>query len=171
VDGAISPKDVLIEYGTRTTYTDFEVRPVIRHYVLRSGALEREAPLALRPRDFADEWMRTDWAVSSKWTDAGVSASSLRRMHRKENFEGGQYTNTVHCEKRPEHWQVGLAWTDFDGKTMVVTKNMYLLVRWLPPYRFTMAGVSDRPWSGCTEEDPEADEPRSLFPVHSQQQW
>jgi hypothetical protein len=171
VDGNVSPQEVLIEYGTRTTYTDFEVRPVIRHYVLRSGALVREAPLALRPRDFADEWMRTDWAVSSQWTEAGVNASSLRRMHRKENFEGGQYANTVHCEKRGEHWQVGLVWTNFNGKTMVETKHLYFLVRWLPPYRFSMAGVSDHPWSGCTEEDPEADEPRTLFPVHSQQQW
>jgi hypothetical protein len=58
-----------------------------------------------------------------------------------------------------------------DGKTMVETKHLYLLVRWLPPYRFSMAGVSDRQWSGCTEEDPAADEPPTLFPVHWQQRW
>lgn len=173
VDGFVYPQGVLIEYSTRTTYTDFQVRRVIRHYVLRSGRLEREDPLALRPSDFADEWMRTDWAVSSHWTSAGVSASSLRRMHGEENFEGGQYANTVHCEKRPEHWQVGLVWMDFDRqtKTMAETKHLYFLVRWLPPYRFSMAGVSDRPWTGCTEEDAEADEPTTLFPLHSQQRW
>lgn len=163
VDGSASPQEVLIEYSTHATYTDFDIRRVVRHYVLRNGKLEREAPLALRPRDFVDEWMRTDWAISSQWTEVGAGASSLRPMHKKENFEGGQYTNVVRCEKRPEHWQVGLA--------MAETKQLYFLVRWLPPYRFTMSGVSDHPWTGCTEEDPAADEPRTLFPVHSQQRW
>ncbi len=100
-----------------------------------------------------------------------MSESSLRRMHRKEHFEGGEYVNTLHCEKRPEHWQVGLDWTSFEGGRMVETKHMYLLVRWLPPYRFSMSGVSDHPWPGCTEEDPEADKPRTLFPFHSQEHW
>jgi len=171
VDGIASAREVLIEYSTHTTYTDAQIRPVIRHYVLRNGKLEREVPLALRPRDFADEWIRTDWAVSSQWTETGVSASSLRPMHRKENFESGLYANTIHCEKRPEHWQVGLVWMHFDGrsKTMVETKHLYFLVKWLPPYRFAMTAVSDHAWTGCTEEDPIADEPRTLFPIHSQQ--
>ena len=171
VDGTVTAQDVLIEYSTKATYKDFLVRPVIRHYILKGGKLEREAPLALSPRDFADEWMRTPWAISSHWTSPEVSASSLAPMHREKNFEGGQYENTLYCEKRPEHWQVGLGWWDFDGNTMVEKKHMYLLVRWLPPYRFSMAGVSDQPWSGCTEEDPTADEERTLFPVHSRQSW
>jgi hypothetical protein len=166
VDGIVEPREVLIEYTTKTTFTDFEPRRVVRHYVLKGGKLEREDPVALRPQDFADEWMRTEWAASSRWTSAGVNPISLERMHRKENFEGGEYSFTNYCEKRPEHWQVDLAWTTFDGKTMVDTKHMYFLVRWLPPYRFSMAGVNDRPWSGCTEKDPEADEERTLFPVH-----
>ncbi len=110
-------------------------------------------------------------AISSRWTSAGASVPALSRMHRKENFAGGDYAATHHCEKRPEHWQVGLDWTDFDGNTMVDSKHMYFLVRWLPPYRFSMTGVSDRPWTGCTQEDPEADEERTLFPVHSREVW
>ena len=89
VDGFVNPQEVLIEYPTRTTYTDFLVRPMIRHYVLRNGKLEREAPLALGPRNFADEWMRTDWATSSQWSAPGASASLLQRMHAEENFVGG----------------------------------------------------------------------------------
>jgi hypothetical protein len=171
VDGTVGPGEVLIQYSTHNTYTDFAVRPVIRYYILRNGKLERVAPFALSPHDFADEWMRTDWAISSQWTNPGINLSTLRRMHRKENFEGGTYGNTTHCEKRPEHWQVGIDWMKFDGKTMVDTKHMYFLVRWLPPFRFWMAGVSDHPWSGCTERDPAADEPRTLFPVHLQDRW
>lgn len=88
-------------------------------------------------------------------------------MHRKENFEGGQYSSTNYCGKQPEHWQVGLIWTKFDGNTMIETKHMYFLVRWLPPYRFSMAGVGDRPWAGCTGEEPRTVE--TLFPIHLQQ--
>lgn len=167
VDGRVGPRDALVEYSTHAEITD-GVRRVVRHYVMRGGALEREDPLALSPADFADEWMRTDWDVSSRWTSAGVDPSSLQDMHRKEKFEGGEYTTTLYCENRPEHWQVGLAWIDFDGKTMVETKHLYFLVRWLPPYRFSMTGVSDLPWSGCTERDRQADEPQTLFPVHLQ---
>jgi hypothetical protein len=92
-------------------------------------------------------------------------------MHRKENFDGGTYAPALRCEKQPEHWQVGLVWMDFDGQAMVETKQLYFLVRWLPPYRFSMAGVRDHPWAGCSELDPEADEDRTLFPIHSQERW
>jgi len=168
VDGSVTPNDVLFEYSTRTSYGGMN-RRVIRHYVLREGKLEREAPLALGPRDFADEWISTDWAVSSQWTSEGVDASSLQPMHNKKNFEGGEYVRTNYCEKRPEHWQVGLDWTDFNGHEMVSRKQMYLLVRWLPPYRFSMTAVSDHPLPGCTWQDRTADEPRTLFPIHSDQ--
>jgi hypothetical protein len=171
VDGSVSPHDVVIEYSTRMTYTEFEVRRVVRHYILGGGKLEREAPLALSPRDFTDEWMRTEWAISSRWTSAGVSASSLRRMHTKETLEGGAYTNTMYCRARPEHWQVDLDRTDFGRKTAANTNHLYFLVRWLPPYRFSMTGVSDHPWTGCIEDDPAADEERTLFPVHLDQCW
>ena len=143
------------------------IRSIVLHYVLREGKLEREAPFALSPRDFVDEWIRRDWTISSQWSTAGANALTLRRMHRKENFEGGSYTDTIRCENRPEHWQVGLSWDKFDGGTMV-TKRLYFLVRWLPPYRFTLTAINSRPWAACTERDPEADEPRTLFPVHSQ---
>lgn len=160
-----------MEYSTRTTYTDFDVRPVVRHYVLKQGKLEREAPLALRPRDFVDEWMRTEWAISSKWTTTAANPLPLERMHRKENFEHGQYAPTMYCEKRPEHWQVDLVWTDFDGNTMVDRKHLYFLVRWIPPYRFSMSGFSDHPWTGCSTRDGDADQGRTLFPIHSDQVW
>jgi hypothetical protein len=43
-------------------------------------------------------------------------------------------------------------------------KGTYFLVRWRPPYRFTMVDIGDRAYPGCTTEDGEADERRSLFP-------
>jgi len=52
-------------------------------------------------------------------------------------------------------WQVGF---DFE-------KAQYFLIRWRPPYHFTMVDVSEHPWPDCAEEDREADEPRTLFPA------
>lgn len=40
-----------------------------------------------------------------------------------------------------------------------------LLVRWHPPYQFSMVEVRDQPSKACTEEDRDSDdEVRSLFP-------
>ena len=44
----------------------------------------------------------------------------------------------------------------------------YFLIRWRPPYHFSMVGVSEQPWPNCTEKDPEADEFRTLFPDRDQ---
>ncbi len=171
VEASLSPRDALIEFSTHPGFTDFQVRRVVRHYSMRGGRLERVDPLALSPKDFADEWMRTEWAVSSHWSSPGANPALLQNMHAEENFKGGEYGNTLYCEARPEYWQVGLVWWDFDGKAMVETKHLFFLVRWLPPYRFSMAGIADRPWSGCTEVDRPADEERTLFPVHTLRDW
>jgi len=40
----------------------------------------------------------------------------------------------------------------------------FYLVRWQPPYRFVMAGVSDHPYLDCKERDPKGDEHPALFP-------
>ena len=46
--------------------------------------------------------------------------------------------------------------------------SVYFLVRWRPPYHFTMMDISDKPWPRCTQEDREADEWRTLF---NTQEW
>ena len=43
----------------------------------------------------------------------------------------------------------------------------YFLVRWKPPFHFTMAGVADHPEPGCTQEDREADEGPQFVPYQN----
>jgi len=83
VDGTVSPDEVLVEYTTRAAFTDLSNRRVVWHYVMRSGILEREDPLALSPRDFVDEWMRTPWDISSRWTSIGVPPRHCRKCTAK----------------------------------------------------------------------------------------
>jgi hypothetical protein len=81
-----------------------------------------------------------------------------RRLH--ADSVGGEFSGaTMHCQT-PDLWQVS-----FEPES---EPNVYFLVRWLPPYHFTMTGVTDKPWPRCTQEDTHADEWRTLF---STQEW
>lgn len=105
--------------------------------------------------------------------DAGTeverwSASpALRQWHGKlsAGFAAGEFTGTtMHC-RTPDLWQVGFEPENAEGK---LKADVYFLVRWRPPYHFTMMSVGDRPWDACDRADPEADEWRTLFAT---QEW
>jgi hypothetical protein len=69
---------------------------------------------------------------------------------------------TGHCRQHPDLWQVG-----FDRSS--ARKNaIYFLVRWQPPYLFTMVQVLHHPSPDCADEDDNVNEPKTLFPV---QDW
>jgi len=164
IQGSVGPSDVLIEYTVGSIDGGVHSRREIRHYVVNEDKIERVDPIALSPRDFVDEWVHHPWAESSRWSEPGVRAA-LRTWHekRKGPLVFGEFAYpTLHCAQKPDLWQVGI---HFTGKE---DTHEYFLIRWRPPYRFTMAGASDHPWPGCAQEDAEADAPRTLFPV---QDW
>lgn len=145
------PVDVLIEFTQASIGND--VREAVRHYLIKGDQVRRVDPVALSPRDFVDEWLTCPWNESATWS----ASPTLRQWHRKlhTDFVSGMFTNpTTHCQT-PDLWQVTF-------------ESLYYLVRWRPPYHFTMVSVSDKPWPRCTQEDPEADEWRTLF---STQEW
>lgn len=72
----------------------------------------------------------------------------------------------MHCQ-RPDLWQVGITPAD-EKKNFEPKPEVYFLVRWRPPYHFTMVGAADKPRADCNQPDPEADEWRTLF---SNQEW
>jgi hypothetical protein len=158
------PVDVLIEF-TERSIDPGEVREAIRHFLIDGDQIRRVDPVAPSPRDFVDEWLTRPWSESALWS----AFPSLRQWRRKlhSGFVAGSFTGpTMHCQS-PDQWQVTLeprdAKNDFAPQSLV-----YFLVRWRPRYRFTMIGVSDKPWPRCTQEDPEADDWRTLF---STQEW
>jgi hypothetical protein len=132
-------------------------RPEIRHYVLTQGRLERVDPVALTPTDFTAFWLR------SRWTEiAGRTAEGSRPKLKQwlENHKGpfAEFEfPTRHCTLEPDLWQVD---TDAgaDGK-----EHVYFVMRWRPPWYFTMLSASELPRPDCTEEDRQADNARSLF--------
>ena len=159
--GAVDREDVLIEYTVRSIDVGVHHRQQVRHYVVKQDKVERTDPIALGPRDFADEWLGIRWDKSSGWTER---AARTKADKWNEELRGPfEYIDpTMHCSDKPDLWQVDVG----DPDNEVATR--YFLIRWRPPFRFTMVDVSDHPWAGCTEEDPSADEDRTLF---AGQEW
>ncbi len=157
--------DVLIELTQRSIDAGVHNREAIRHFLIEGDQVRRVDPVALSPRDFVDEWLTRGWNESAAWS----AAPTLRQWHGKlhADFVGGEFRGpTMHCQT-PDLWQVTFEPHNAE-KNFKPEPKVYFLVRWRPPYHFTMMSISDKPWPRCTQEDPEADEWRTLF---STQDW
>jgi hypothetical protein len=157
--------DVLVEFTQRSIDAGVHSREAIRHYLIDGDQVHRVGPVALSPRDFVDEWLTSAWPESSTWSASPALEQRHGKLH--ADFVAGQFGYpTLHCQT-PDLWQVSVELGD-PKKNFEPQPAAYFLVRWRPPYRFTMMNVSDKPWPLCTEEDREADEWRTLF---STQDW
>lgn len=155
IDGTVSGGDVLIEYTVNLS--EGSTRRAVRHYVVDGDKIRRVDPVALSPREFVDEWFKRDWVESAGWTEARNRAA-LDVRHRKTVGVDLKMVS-MHCGQSPDLWPVVNNYS-YDANNEVLE---YFLVRWRPPYQFTMADFSERPWPGCVEPDPQADEGRTLF--------
>jgi len=159
IEGSIGREDALVEYTSASLDPDV-FREVVLHYMLRPDKVERIGPIALSPRDFVDAWLNQPWEESRRWTErAGLEA--LKAVHARGTEGHDQFQPTRRC-RSADLWQVGLGAQD--GKAAPI----YFLVRWRPPYEFTMVRSMALPSPHCKREDAMADEPRTLFPV---QDW
>ena len=159
------PVDAVIEFTQRSVDGDVHNREAIRHFLIDGDRVRRVDPVALSPRDFVDEWMTRPWGESGAWS----SSPEMLRWHQKlhTDFIGGSFLGPTRRCQTPDLWQVGYEPSDAK-RNFEPEPAVYFLIRWTPPYRFALAGVSDRPWPRCTQPDPEADAWRTLF---STQQW
>jgi hypothetical protein len=162
IQGSVGREDALIEFRVGSLDPGMHSREAIRHYAVHGDTVERIGPIALGPRDFTEEWITGPWAQSKLWSQPS-SRVALQQAHDSllRGIGHGEFETTRHCQERPDLWQVGLDLSDNNKGTV------YFLVRWQPPYRFTMVQVLHHALPSCTEEDG-ADEDRTLFPV---QDW
>jgi hypothetical protein len=164
--GSVSHDDILLEYSVQSIDGGVHNREEVRRYKIAGDHAERMDPLALGPRDFVDEWLTHEWREAAFWSESEHRPSmrdTHKKLHKDPTFGEFIYP-TTHCPSTPDLWQVGVDLSDPPAPFGEEVKGMYFLVRWRPPYRFTMVGVSDHPNSACTERDPSADERRTLFP-------
>lgn len=147
------PVDVLIEFTEKSVDPADHLREAVRHFLIEGDKVRRVDPVALSPRDLVDEWLTRAWKESATWSESPALQQWHTKLH--SDLVAGRFTDaTKHC-RTPDLWQVA-----FD--------QVYFLVRWRPPYHFTMTNVSDKPWPLCTQPDPEADAWRTLF---NTQEW
>jgi hypothetical protein len=157
VQGSVGPSEVLIEYAVASADGGVHNRRQIRHYVLKQNTLERVDPFALSPRGFTDYWITGPSKEILARTAASVR-SAFENWSRKFKGPFEFIDSTLHCRPERDLWQVGVQNPDTE------TSLGYFLIRWQPPYHFSLVGVSEHPWPNCTEPDPQADEFRTLFP-------
>jgi hypothetical protein len=88
-------------------------REWIAHYAVDGDRVYRTPPLAETPRDFADEWVRLDWADAKNWT--AVSSYGLKKLHdrlrKARNFD---YVSIRRCGDA-DHIQIEVEPTDPDS--------------------------------------------------------
>jgi hypothetical protein len=156
--------DVLIEFTGRSVDVGVLERKAVRHFLIDGDRVTRVDPVAVGPRDFVDEWLTRPWEESARWS----VSPNLRRWYGKvhADFVTGEFGDTMHCAT-PDLWQVTFRPSDAQ-RNSVPHPAMYYLIRWRPPYHFTMVSVSATPWPRCTEKDADADAWRTLF---ASQEW
>jgi len=161
IRGTVTQNDILVQFRVGSIDVGVHSRAAVRHYRIDGDLTKRIDPLALSPRDFIEEWKTTGWKDVAHWSESRGRAA-MRSVHAKEQYAEFVYP-TMHCPTTPDLWQVGL---DFDPhfNQPPSRETVYFLVRWRPPFRFSMVDVSSHPWPGCTVKDPKADEDRTLFP-------
>jgi hypothetical protein len=154
--GSASKGEVFIEYWVSSVDGGF-TRPEIRHYILTDNKLQRTDPVALTPHQFAAFWLAHPWPEISRWT-APASRPRLRQWSSQNKGPFSEFAEpTLHCKQRPDLWQL----STHSGENQ--EHEVFFLIRWRPPERFSMVDISDKPSPDCTEPDPEADNPLSLF--------
>jgi hypothetical protein len=166
IRGSVTPDDVLIQYDGHSIDSGILVREFVRHYRIDGPEAQRIDPLALRPRNFVDEWLTHEWREVASWSESADRAGTLawhKKLH-KDNVYGEFIYPTMHCPATPDLWQVGVDFSDPPTPIGEPPKGVYFTVRWQPPYKFSMVRVSDTPSAACCREDREADEgPQTLF--------
>ncbi|HEY3744427.1 MAG TPA: hypothetical protein VGL53_31505 [Bryobacteraceae bacterium] len=167
IGGTLSDDEALVDFRIGSIDPGIHNRQAIRHYKIKGDVATRVDPIALGPRDFVEEWLIQDWAKQAAVWSEPAHREDLHRWHDKFAHRSAQnIPPTMHCPTAPDLWQVGFDLsdppTDFDKPPV----GTYFLVRWRPPYRFSMVSISAKADPRCTDADPDSDNPRfTLLPI------
>jgi len=158
LNGRVNPSDVLIEFTSINEKVNVAFRHItIRHYSVQGDSVRQLDPVALTPLSFLNEWFDADWSQSAAWSES----ASLERWHR--DLEYIWVEDPKRCQTDPALWQAEV--TQFSNRRPGPEESLYFLIRWNPPYRFTVAEISGKGRPDCTIEDPRVEETQGLFGV------
>jgi hypothetical protein len=119
----------------------------IRHFTIDGDTVRRVPPIALTPRDFVDEWIRTPWAQAARWS-APAKRAALARSHRQLRAAWHKHYYefaAIHaCPGRPHRYEVGLTSDDDEP-------DWFLTIR--GDSDFTLIGVARAANPACRGPD------------------
>jgi len=128
------------------------IRPHVLKFKVSNDSVERVAPVALKPEDFADEWTQIKWDEAARWSEPS-KLSELKRWHDTLNpdgkgFMGSEILFVQPCGKPASVWQVGVeSYIDDENRARVPPKLYFTIAR--DGAGFRMRGVSDARPSEC----------------------
>jgi hypothetical protein len=112
----------------------------VRRFEIRGSRAIQTDPIAVTPRDFVEEWLSLPWSSSGARSENASLKAWYDKLHRTDG-QGDFPDAPLRCAGGPNLWVV--------GTHLHEAPKYYYRVRWTPPYKFTMVGVSERPYPDC----------------------
>jgi hypothetical protein len=153
IEGQVRADDVLVQFMAGGIVAG-DVHWAVRHFQVVDGTATQVDPIAVRPRDFAIEWIAAPWQESQTRSESPSLEEWHNQLHREDGI--GDFPDpTLRCTSGSDLWQVGTNFYD--------EPKRYYRVRWQGPFSFTMIDVSETPYPDCTIADPQGDAYPQLF--------
>ena len=126
------------------------IRPHVLKFKVEGERAERVAPVALKPEDFADEWVSMKWDEAARWSDPSRLAE-LKDWHAELNkgdeaFHGSEILFVRPCGRAAGEWLVGVGLYADAGAARA--PNIFFTVA-RERGALIMRGVSDSQLPGC----------------------
>lgn len=109
-------------------------RAYILRYSVDGDRVIRIAPLASRPEDFLDEWIKLPWEEAVRWVDA-PNREAMQRWHQRlqytyteETYYYRDFSFTQPCSEKKNTWQIGLN-IDSKERADVLPAELYFTIR------------------------------------------
>lgn len=119
----------------------------IRHFSVTGDKVRRIQPVAVSPRDFADEWVTSAWEEASRWSPK-KAIHRLKSLHEKLHALAFEFGSIHRCLDRPDHYQVELQREDEHWNY----RSSYFL-HVIGATDFSMENVLTSPAAVCDGED------------------
>jgi hypothetical protein len=145
---SVGEKEFDLRFQAESIDPGIHSRVWVRHFAVEGDEVRRVAPIALSPRDFADEWMTAPWALASSWskTDArGQLKTWHERLQALRHSAHYEYGSIHRCGDGAARYQVELKSDDPDN-------NVYLRLEGSPA-AFDMIAVGAKPDPSCGGPD------------------
>ena len=144
--------DFELRFHSYSIDTGVHNRVYIRRYAIQGNDVRRTQPVAVTPRDFADEWIVSPWDQAKAWSAPGDDA--LARWHKRLHGAGNadfEFLSVHACSGKRGGFQVAME-NERESTGKGDTAKQYFL-RIDGADEFTLIAVADHAWPNCRGAD------------------